>query len=112
MTGCCNEDFFAVVAYVQNTKASGNTVEEGKKEKNENMGRATEKAKEESEVVKADEKKETAGAGFGLNLTVLEELSEMYGIAVATDFTAQYEERSYCCMKCPSDNDDIQFCMV
>ena len=86
MTGCSNENFFTAIAYVQNTKGGWDTVEEGKKKKNENMGRATEKAKEESEVVKADEKKESASAGFGLDLSVMEELSEMYGIPVTTDF--------------------------
>ena len=112
MTGCSNKDFLAAVAYIQNTKGGRNTVEEGKKEKNENMGRATEKAKEESEVVKADEKKESAGAGFGLDLSVMEELSETYGFPVTTDFVIQYEERRYCCMISPSDNDDIRFRMA
>ena len=105
MTGYTNEDLYAALAYVQNSRAS----EEGEKKKNENIGRATEKAKEESEVVHADEKKETGGAGFGLDFTVLEELSDVYGIPAHTDFPIQYEERRYCCMKCPSDNDDIQF---
>ena len=105
MTGYTNEDFYAALAYVKNSRAS----EEGEKKKNENIGRATEKAKEESEVVCADEKKETGGAGFGLDFTVLEEIGDVYGIPAHNDFPIQYEERRYCCMKCPSDNDDIQF---
>ena len=105
MTRYTNEDIYAALAYVQNSRAS----EEGEKKKNENIGRATEKAKEESEVIHADEKKETGGAGFGLDFTVLEELGNVYGIPACTDFPIQYEERRYCCMKCPSDNDDIQF---
>ena len=110
--GCSNKDFLVAFAYIQDTKGGQNRVEEGKKEKNENMGRATEKAKEESEVVKAVEKKESACAGFGLDLSVMEELSEMYGFPVTTDFVIQYEERRYCCMMCQSDNDDIRFCMT
>ena len=47
MTGYTNEDFYAALAYVKNSRAS----EEGEKKKNENIGRAIEKAKEESEVV-------------------------------------------------------------
>ena len=109
MTGCSNEDFLAAVAYIKNTKGGRNTVEEGKKEKIENMGIATEKAKEESEVVKAAERKQSAVAGFGLDLSVMEELSETYGFPVSTDFVKQYEERRYCCMMCSSDNDDTRF---
>ena len=63
------------------------------------MGRATEKAKEESEVLKADEKNETAGAEFGLNFTVLEELLPI---------SLHNMNKGDCCVKCP-DNDDIQF---
>ena len=71
MAGCSHEVFLVAIQHIKNIKASENIVEEEKKEKNENITRAREKEEEEIEIVKVDEKKETAGVESGLSLAVL-----------------------------------------